>query len=127
MLITSDIEQRSEREMLASMADRLHADVLVIPHHGSRTSSSDAFVDQVNPDIAIATVGYRNRFGHPKEDVLDRYRALGSRIFRTDRDGALLLFFPGDGRVSIERYRAFYRRYWHSPVDETELADDPAL
>ncbi len=95
-----------------------------MPHHGSRTSSSLEFVAQVNPDIALVAAGYRNRFGHPKDDVLDRYRALGSRIYRTDFDGALLLEVARDGAISVQRYRALYRRYWHAALENPDLPDD---
>src|SRR5207342_597581 len=103
-----DVEQKSEREMLASVAASLPAQILLVPHHGSRTSSSPEFVAQVNPDIALVAAGFRNRFGHPKDDVLDRYRALGSRIYRTDLDGALLVEVARDGAIRVQRYRALY-------------------
>jgi competence protein ComEC len=124
VLITADVEQKSEREMLESVPDKLRAQVLLIPHHGSRTSSSADFVAQVNPDIALVAAGYRNRFGHPKDDVLDRYRAIGSRIYRTDHDGALLLEIAADGAISARRYRALYRRYWHSALENPDLLED---
>ena len=124
VLLAADIEQKTEREMLASVADKLRAQVLLVPHHGSRTSSTPDFVARVNPDIALIAVGYRNRFGHPKDDVLNRYRAIGSRIYRTDYDGALLLEVTGDGAIGIQRYRALYRRYWHSALENPDLPDD---
>ncbi len=124
VLLTADIESKSERELLASVPDKLRAQVLLVPHHGSRTSSSPDFVAQVNPDIALVAAGYRNRFGHPKDDVLDRYRALGSRIYRTDHDGALLLSVERDGTVNARRYRALHRRYWHAPLENPDLLDD---
>ncbi len=124
VLLAADVEQKSEREMLASVPDKLRAQVLLVPHHGSRTSSTPEFVAQVNPDIALVAAGYRNRFGHPKDDVLDRYRALGSRIYRTDYDGALLLEATADGALSVRRYRALYWRYWHAGLENPDLPDD---
>ena len=124
VLLAADIEQKTERELLGSVADKLRAQVLLVPHHGSRTSSTPGFVAAVNPDIALVAVGYRNRFGHPKDDVLDRYRAIGSRIYRTDYDGALLLEVAGDGGIGIQRYRAMYRRYWHAALEKPDLPDD---
>ena len=106
------------------MADKLRAQVLLVPHHGSTTSSSPGFVAEVNPDIALIAAGYRNRFGHPKDDVLDRYREIGSRILRTDHDGALLLNIGGDGTISVQRYRGLYRRYWHAAPANPDLLDD---
>ncbi|MEO8441695.1 MAG: DNA internalization-related competence protein ComEC/Rec2 [Betaproteobacteria bacterium] len=123
VLLAADIEQKSEREMLASVATRLPAQILLVPHHGSRTSSSPEFVTMVNPDIALVAAGFRNRFGHPKDDVLDRYRALGSRIYRTDLDGALLVEIGGEA-VKVQRYRAVYRRYWHAALENPDLPDD---
>jgi len=124
VLLTADVEQKSEREMLASVPGKLRAQVLLVPHHGSRTSSSAAFVAQVHPDIALVAAGYRNRFGHPKDDVLDRYRAIGSRIYRTDFDGALIVEVAGDGAINVQRYRAYYRRYWHAGLENPDLQDD---
>jgi competence protein ComEC len=59
----------------------------------------------------VIPVGYRNRFGHPKPEVVARYEALGSRILRSDRDAAVMLWF-GAGEPSAEGYRASYRRHW---------------
>ncbi len=124
VLLTADIENKSERELLDTAADKLHAQVMLVPHHGSRTSSSAEFLAQVNPDIALVAAGYRNRFGHPKDEVLDRYRALGSRIFRTDHDGALIVSVGAGGEVGVQRYRGLYRRYWHAPPANPDLLDD---
>ena len=124
VLLAADLEQKSERELLAAVPDKLRAQVLQVPHHGSRTSSLPEFVDRTNPDIALVSAGYRNRFGHPKDDVVDRYRALGTRVYRTDRDGALLISVAADGGVKVQRYRALYRRYWHAPPADSELLDE---
>ena len=111
VLLPADIEKKSERELLARAGDALSATVLVAPHHGSKTSSIEAFVQQVNPTLTIFTVGYRNRFGHPREEVMQRYRAQGSRLLRSDTDGAVLLRFA-DSTVTVETWRAKHRRYW---------------
>jgi competence protein ComEC len=114
VLLTGDVEARSERSMLARDPHTLRADILVAPHHGSTTSSTDPFVAAVLPAITIFAVGYRNRFGHPRTEVVRRYRDVGSRIVRSDRDGAILLEIATDG-VRIELQRERYRRYWHDP------------
>ena len=112
VLLTGDIERAAERELLMRSPALLPADALIVPHHGSATSSTPEFVKQVAPRHAVFAVGYRNRFGHPREDVLARYRDAGSELLRTDAAGAILLrFAPGDVRVDGERDRA--RRYWH--------------
>jgi len=114
VILPGDIERRGERALLDSVFD-LHADVLVAPHQGSRTSSAPEFVESVQPRVVIFPVGYRNRFGHPHDEVVERYRAIGARIYRTDRDGAISLMMTRDGRLRIEPYRAVYRRYWQTP------------
>jgi len=112
VLLTGDIERAAERELLLRAPALLPADALIVPHHGSATSSTPEFVKQVAPRHAVFAVGYRNRFGHPREEVLARYRDAGSELLRTDAAGAIQLrFAPGEVRVDGERDRA--RRYWH--------------
>ena len=123
VLVPADIEWRAEGQLLAAEGEKLYADVLVAPHQGSKTSSTLEFVERVNPQVVIFPVGYRNRFGHPHEEVVDRYRAIGSRIYRTDRDGALTLIFNSGGFLRIEPYRATYRRYWQTPFIDDPVPD----
>lgn len=111
VLLPADIEKKSEAELLARAGDVLASTVLVAPHHGSKTSSTEEFVRRVHPKLTIFTVGYRNRFGHPKEEVVERYRVLGSRLLRSDNDGAVLLRFA-NGDVAVESWREVRRRYW---------------
>ena len=112
VLLAGDIERAAEHELLRRAPGLLRAEVLLVPHHGSATSSAREFVRQVAPRYAVFTVGYRNRFGHPREDVLARYREAGSELLRTDAAGAIRLRFePGNLQVDAERDRA--RRYWH--------------
>jgi competence protein ComEC len=113
VLLTGDAEARSEREMLAHDPEALRAETLVVPHHGSVTSSTLPFVAAVHPQIAIFTVGYRNRFGHPRREVVQRYTELGSRILRSDRHGALLLDIDAHG-THIRAQREERRRYWQA-------------
>jgi competence protein ComEC len=110
-LLTGDIEERDERRLLATSAP-LEAGVMLAPHHGSGTSSSPALLGAVRPAHAIFTVGYRNRFGHPKEEVVARYAALGASVWRTDRDGAVTVRLEPGG-PTVSRYRGERRRYWH--------------
>lgn len=108
MLLTSDIEAIDEAAILARNAAALKSDVLMVPHHGSRTSSTAAFIAAVGATKVIYPVGYRNHFGHPRADVVARYGDTPS--WRTDRDGALTVRL-GDG-VSVDAYRDTRRRYW---------------
>jgi competence protein ComEC len=102
ILLASDIERAGERALLASGAS-LRATVLKVPHHGSRTSSGPDLLDGVRPSLALVSVGARNPYGHPDPGVLARLADAGADIYRTDRDGALLL--ETDGRVlSITRW-----------------------
>jgi competence protein ComEC len=111
VLLPGDIEKRGEDTMLALGAD-VSADVIVAPHHGSRTSSTTAFVNAVGAKSVIFPAGYRNRFGHPHPDVVERYRELGASIHRTDRDGAVLISITNERGIAVERWRAAHRRYW---------------
>ena len=90
VLLTGDIEARTEEALLASGAD-LRAEVLELPHHGSRTSATAAFLRAVAPSVAIASAPCRGRFGNPHRDVLDRAAALGIPVWWTGRDGAVLI------------------------------------
>ncbi len=111
LLITGDAEKLGEEELLASAPDKLPSNVLVAGHHGSLTSSTPAFVARVHPSKVIFNMGYRNRFGHPKPQVMERYRAIGAESFRSDRDGLIRLDFGSDG-IHTSQYRPSHRRYW---------------
>jgi competence protein ComEC len=113
MLLSGDIERVSEHELLDRSREALAADMLVVPHHGSKTSSTEDFLAMIEPKAAVFTVGYRNRFGHPKPEVVQRYRDLGSEIYRSDRDGAVLVRFTGMQGMDIQGWRHIMPRYWH--------------
>ena len=127
VLIPADIEAQAEAALLASAPAALRAQVLIAPHHGSRTSSTPAFVQAVDPRIVIYPVGYRNRFGHPHVDVEERYLRQGSHSYRTDRDGALTLHLGVSDAISVTPYRATYRRYWQSAMVNDPVPDPEAL
>ena len=112
LLLTGDIEAAQERELVAQFPDRLRADVLVVPHHGSGTSSTPAFIEAVAPKLAIMQLGYRNRYRHPSPKVLARYEAAGVQVLRSDRDGAVQLKLPVRGAPLVWRHRLDAPRYW---------------
>ena len=112
LLLPADIEAKSEREMLARDAKALKSDVLIVPHHGSRTSSSPDFVAAVQPQVVVFTVGYRNRFKHPRPEVVERYQALNTRLMQSDVDGAIEITVPAQGPLAIMAYRKQNPRYW---------------
>jgi competence protein ComEC len=114
VLLTADIEKDSERRLLELHPDKLQSTLLVVPHHGSKTSSTPAFVSAVQPRFAVFTAGYRNRFGHPKEEVVERYRSLGSELLRSDENGAILVEMDAD-KFNVRKYRDENTRYWHHP------------
>lgn len=111
VLLPGDIERRGEEALLAHGA-ALRAEVLLASHHGSKTSSTPAFVDAVRPAMVVFPVGYRNRFGHPHHEVVERYVSRGAALYRTDRDGAVLITVSPESGITLERYRSTYRRYW---------------
>jgi len=101
VLLTGDIEGTAEADLVAR-GEPLEADVLKVPHHGSRTSTTAAFLRKVSPRLSLVGVGRRNRFGHPAPEVVERLAASGSRVFRTDRHGDVSVLFAG-GRVLPSR------------------------
>lgn len=112
MLLTGDIEREAEAALLARDPGALRADVLLVPHHGSRTSSGAEFIAAVSPGMAVVPAGYRNRFGHPAADVLDRYADAGVALRRTDLEGAVTVRIREQG-LAIESERRRRGRYWH--------------
>jgi competence protein ComEC len=110
VLLPGDIEKRSESRLLRE-GGIARSDVLVAPHHGSRTSSTPGFVQAVLPDITVFSVGYRNSFGHPHPAISARYREAGSRTMRTDVAGAVLIGFGPSG-VQVQPWRQLDRKYW---------------
>ena len=105
VLLPGDIEQGVERQLLKRRRPELAADILVVPHHGSRTSSSAEFIAAVRPGLALFAVGYRNRFGFPKADVQARYRAAGATLIDTARSGAVHIRLETGRRPDPAGYR----------------------
>ncbi|MBS0335566.1 MAG: DNA internalization-related competence protein ComEC/Rec2 [Proteobacteria bacterium] len=113
MLLTGDIEKVAEALLVQREGAGLRADALLAPHHGSRTSSTAEFIDAVRPALLVVPAGYRNRFGHPRADVLARYAVAGTRVLRTDLDGAVTVRLARDGVQALGE-RAGRPRYWQA-------------
>ena len=94
-LLVGDAERAEEDWLLENDRDELPADVLKVGHHGSSTSSSDAFLRAVSPDVAIISVGARNKYGHPSNDVLYALSRVGAEVLRTDEAGTVVVRTDG--------------------------------
>jgi competence protein ComEC len=114
VLLTGDIEQKQEALLMASGVP-LKADVLLVPHHGSKTSSSPAFLDAVAPSVALVQAGYRNRFGHPAPPVLARYEERKIRVIDSAHCGAALWKSAQADQTVCQR--ELNLRYWHHRPD----------
>lgn len=113
-LLAGDIELAQEQRLVAA-GTVLRADVLLVPHHGSKTSSSAAFLEAVQPTLAFAQAGYRNRFGHPAPPVLARYRERGIAVVTSPVCGAATWSSQHPAEVRCQRQAAL--RYWQHRMD----------
>ena len=105
ILFTGDIESEAE-ESLMPLIKRLKSDIIKVPHHGGRTSSSEGFIKAVSPQAAVISVGRYNSYNHPNPETLERYNAAGARIYRTDIDGAVIVNLKDNG-YSVQTYQDF--------------------
>ena len=104
LLFTGDIESAGERAMLEHGAE-LHATILKVPHHGSATSSTAAFIAEVHPEVAVISDGYLNNFHFPADSVVERYAEDGAIVMRTDLDGAVMVDATPSG-MTVQTFRA---------------------
>ncbi|MFA6120743.1 MAG: DNA internalization-related competence protein ComEC/Rec2 [Sideroxydans sp.] len=117
ILLVGDIEKASESRLLALHMHELPSTLLVVPHHGSKSSSSEAFVSTVSPRHVVFTAGYRNRFHHPHPDVWQRYGDMRAERLRSDTDGAIIIDLNAE-ELMVESYRKTHRRYWTHEVTD---------
>jgi len=121
VLLTGDIEADAELALLRDEDLNLKADVMTVPHHGSKTSSTVDFIAAVNPKVTVFTVGYLNRFNHPRPDILARYHDIHSQVYRSDYNGALEINFTHANvygkNIKITNTRTENKRYWHQTFD----------
>ena len=99
-LFTGDAETEVEKQLVEEGLN-LECDVLKVGHHGSNTSSSKVFLDKVKPKNAVISVGIDNSYGHPHNEVINRFKSMNTEIFRTDKSGSLT-FYVKDGKISVK-------------------------
>jgi competence protein ComEC len=117
LLLTGDIESAAESRLVEEYGESLASNVLVAPHHGSKTSSSSSFLDAVQPDLVLIAAGYRNQYGFPHRNVIKRYQSNNISTFNTAHSGALSVTIGEhrgfDGLLSVSKYRHQSKRYWN--------------
>lgn len=114
ILLPADIEQSAEQQLVNQYAEKLRSNILIAPHHGSKTSSSPAFLEQVSADIVLIANGYRNRYRFPHTSVTSRYAKQGITWLETQDSGAISLLVTPSTVSKPTRWREKLRRYWHS-------------
>lgn len=120
ILLAGDVEKTAEARLLRDHGDDLRADVLIAPHHGSKTSSTENFIAAVQPKIVIHSAGWRHHFHHPHPSVLARYREAGAQQFHTGRQGALSLRLTREGVSEVQAHRTAASRWWNAPAERLE-------
>jgi competence protein ComEC len=113
ILLPGDIERSAEFELL-KLVGHSHQplDVLIAPHHGSKTSSTEAFVQRLAPLNVVFSAGYRHQFGHPHQSVENRYKAIGSRLWNTGEQGAITFSWSHSGELEVSAARSEQIRWW---------------
>lgn len=115
LLLSADIEKRAEKQLVKHRYKQLKSTYLVAPHHGSKTSSSQPFLEAVDPDIVLIPVGYKNRYRMPHATVLKRYNDMHIPIFETYKSGAILVRLGQNSSSLIPgEYRKQSQKYWNS-------------
>jgi competence protein ComEC len=112
ILITGDIEKPVEQFLLEQDIN-IRADILLIPHQGSKTSSTAEFIEAVSPQLGLIAAGYRNQYRHPHPSVLERYIARGIEILQTPLDGSIEITLS-EHKWSIRNFREYHPKPWHA-------------
>lgn len=113
ILLTGDIHKKSERHLLTEQASRLKSDILIAPHHGSKTSSHTDFIQAVSATYVIFTAGFHNRFHHPNAKVVQRYQQSGARLLDSATHGAIEFDIDSQSGISApQTYRQLLSRHW---------------
>jgi competence protein ComEC len=116
-LLPGDIGEQVEARLLNAHPGGLRADLLLVPHHGSLTSSSTPFIHAVSPQWAVVSAGAENRFGLPRSEVLDRYSRAGSTLVNTATAGAIAFRLDASGAKLVSIRRFDRPRYWREPAN----------
>lgn len=112
-ILIADIEKGGERRLVKRWPGGLRADLMLVPHHGSLSSSSPRLIDAIKPRIALISSGFGNRYGFPREAVVERYRARGIALYDTARSGAIRVDFKREGNaIQVDRFRRNHARFW---------------
>lgn len=117
IVLAGDIESDAERALLQRDLGLQGVDVLLVPHHGSRTSSSIGFLNRLNPDYALISCGYNNRFQHPHQKVVDRYFARGATVLNTAQVGAVEITLGETGLTNVETHRSAEKAYFWRQIN----------
>jgi len=113
ILLTGDIEDIVENNLARHYPYDLQSEILVVPHHGSKTSSSESFVHIVEPQYALISSGYLNRFKHPKVEVVQRYQLYGTKVLNTAETGAIAFKISAQQISAPRLARLEQHHYWH--------------
>jgi competence protein ComEC len=115
ILLAGDIGHWIEQRLVKEQAAKINVDVLLVPHHGSETSSTPEFIDAVSPSLALIASGADNRFRHPRPSVLARYQARNIEMAGSVEQGWLRIRLNSRGIYWLDRRRQDHPRYWHHP------------
>jgi competence protein ComEC len=106
-IFTGDIEEIAEKAILKKYENNLKilkSNIIKVAHHGSKTSSTEEFLEAVNPKIALIGVGKNNKFGHPNDDVIERLINLNCKVYRTDGSGEVKIVINRSGKIKCSKY-----------------------
>lgn len=118
VLLSGDIERSAELQLLANTHNsgaKLQSRVLIAPHHGSKTSSTEAFIDAVSPELVLFPAGFRNRWGFPKEEIVERYQKRNISTLTSGELGQISILFNRKD-VEIRTYRSDFAPFWYNQV-----------
>ncbi|MCI0749571.1 MAG: DNA internalization-related competence protein ComEC/Rec2 [Nevskiales bacterium] len=117
VLLAGDIEAAAEARLLRDHAGALRAEVLIAPHHGSKTSSTSAFVEEVHPQVVVYGAGWRNQYRHPRPEVRARYAALGALQYITGNSGAVRIWREAND-LAVEEWRRETAKFWNAKAEQ---------